>query len=528
MISGNAKVGRQTRGIWTISTVTGSLRLLREDAWEAAASPDDTRIAFKNRTSRELWLMGANGENARQLLSLDYGYKLDSLVWSPDGQRLAYIKSSSGYEQVSLETCDLEGRQTTVMLSDRRLQDFIWRPDGRLVCVLIEPPPNQYDVNLWELRADPRTGQASGQPRRLTNWAGVNLVYLNRSADGRRLAFTNRRDQSDVYLGELEAGGTRLSNVRRLTMDERIDWPGGWTQDSKSVLFFSDRNGDLNLFKQGVGEVAAEVVTAGPEEMRTPRLSPDGAWILYLAWPRVQSGAPHSGRLMRLPVAGGPPQVVLEVKGYPGSAQTPRRRGLVTSNSHIEFRCAFRGSAICVLSEVDQNWLVFTAFDPVLGRKGEITRMDLTPAAAPVARCPTCPAPAPQPGLVAVFDPRADIPSFWDLSPDGSQLAFGIRNSTSGRITVLNLATKQTREISVQGWTHLISMAWGVDGKSLFVLRSESRVDSLGRVGLDGAVQLLYEVTRNLERLTPSPDGRYLAFGQVASQSNAWMVENLP
>ena len=520
-------MGREP-GIWVISTVTGNPRLLRENAREAVMSPDDTRIAFMNRTHKEIWLMGADGENARRLLNAEPGYRFERVLWSPNGQRLAYLKSSRGYDRVSLESCDLEGRQTTVMLSDRRLKDSVWRPDGRLVCVMLEPPPNPYDMNLWELRADPRSGKASGQPRRLTNWAGVTLVDLSRSADGKRLAFTNRRDQSDVYLGELEAGGLRLNKVRRVTMDERIDWPGGWTQDSKSILFYSDRNGELNLFKQGVNDATAEVVAAGPEEMRTPRMSPDGAWILYLAWPKTEGAAPPSGRLMRLPVAGDPPQVVLEVKGYPGSARTPRGRSLVTSKSHIEFRCASRGSNLCVLSEVNENWLVFSAFDPLQGRKGEITRMDLTPGAAAAAVCPSCPVPAPQPGPPEPFDPDDEtVASFWDLSPDGSELALGMRDLRTPRITVMNLASRLTREISVKGRTSLTFLAWAMDGKSLFVTSSSSRVNWLYRVTLDGETRLLHQVTTRLQRPVPSPDGRYLAFSETPSNSNAWMVETV-
>ena len=520
-------MGREP-GIWLFSTVTGNPRLLRENARGAMASPDNTLVIFRNRTYKEIWLMGANGENPRRLLSLGSGEKFEYVRWSPNGQRLAYMKSSTGYDRVSLESCDLEGRQTTVMFSDRRLKDFGWLPDGRLVCVMLESPPNQYDMNLWELRADPRTGKASGQPRRLTNWAGVTLVDLSHSADGKRLAFTNRRDQSDVYVGELEAGGTRLRNVRRLTMDERIDWPGGWTQDSKSILFYSDRNGELNLFKQGVNDATAEVVAAGPEEMRTPRMSPDGAWILYLAWPKTEGVAPPSGRLMRLPVAGGPPQVVLEVKGYPGSARMPRGRGLVTSKSHIEFRCASRGSSLCVLSEVNQNWLVLSAFDPFQGRKGEIIRMDLTPGAGAVTVCPSCPVPAPQPGPPEPFDPDDEgVASFWDLSPDGSELALGMIDRRAPRITLMHLASRQTREITVKGRTNLTFLAWAMDGKSLFVTSSFARDYWLYRVTLDGETRLLHKVTTRLQRPSPSPDGRYLAFSETPSNSNAWMVETV-
>ncbi len=41
-----------------------------------------------------------------------------------------------------------------------------------------------------------------------------------------------------------------LNAPRRLTVDDRIDWPGGWTRDSKAIFFYSDRLGTLDLFKQ--------------------------------------------------------------------------------------------------------------------------------------------------------------------------------------------------------------------------------------------------------------------------------------
>jgi Tol biopolymer transport system component len=54
----------------------------------------------------------------------------------------------------------------------------------------------------------------------------------------------------DVYLAELKEEGTRLDSPTRLTVSDSEDYPTGWTPDSKTVLFSSDRIGRSQIFKQ--------------------------------------------------------------------------------------------------------------------------------------------------------------------------------------------------------------------------------------------------------------------------------------
>jgi hypothetical protein len=57
------------------------------------------------------------------------------------------------------------------------------------------------------------------------------------SADAKRLVLLRMTHQDQVYVGELAAGGTRMSPPRRLTIDEASNLPTAWTPDSKAVLF---------------------------------------------------------------------------------------------------------------------------------------------------------------------------------------------------------------------------------------------------------------------------------------------------
>ena len=142
--------------------------------------------------------------------------------------------------------------------------------------------------------------------------------------------------------------------------------------------------------------------------------------------------------------------------------------------------------------------MVFTAFDPLRGRKGELTRVDI---------------------------PRSH-PAFWDLSNDERWIAFGTTEETSGRIRLLSLTGQPSREITVGKWTNLSSVAWAPDGKTLFVTGWASKKPPLLRVSLSGDAQLLYSGTYYLEDPVPSPDGRYLAFGDVSLDGNAWLIES--
>jgi hypothetical protein len=45
---------------------------------------------------------------------------------------------------------------------------------------------------------------------------------------------------------------------------------------------------------------------------------------------------------------------------------------------------------------------------------------------------------------------------------------------------------------------------------------------------LDGSVRPLYKAAKEAELPKASPDGRYLAFGEVVSGSNVWLIEGIP
>jgi Tol biopolymer transport system component len=493
-------VAQEKQGIWVISVIGATLKKLRDDAYDASLSPDGSQIVFRDSTTRDTWLMSADGGQARLLIKREEGYRFFAPTWFPNGNRILYLKlrTTNGETAIALESRDLKGVDPVVLLSDPRLTDFTWGQNGRLIYSVRELPPNQYDSNLWELRYDPDTGKPKGTPRRLTDWTGFYFGNPQLTADGKRFVFLNGRSQSDVYIGELANGGAELRTPQRVTLDDRVDWPGGWSADSKTMFLYSDRNGDFDIYKQGVSERNADTVIAGQEEKWAPQISPDGKWVLYMQWPKPVEGKPAAtGKLMRIPLAGGPAEAVMDVTGHPAILT-----GTDPTNSvggYPSFRCPVHAGS-CVLAESGENQVVFTAFDPVQGRKAELMKVAVDPDTAS-----------------------------WDLSPDGTRVVISSFDYKAGDLQIVPLNGGAPQKMSAMPWTELVTSAWAADGKSLFLASYSSRGTSIVRMPLSGEPKLLFkQPSWDIFALAPSPDGHYLAFGPLNSNSNAWTIAAFP
>jgi len=496
----NANVAGQPLSVWTVSVMGAVPHKLRDDARAWSVSPDGSLIAFtanagnlasRYSTSwyygfghREIWLMGRNGEQARKVCETDENSAFWRVQWSPDGRRLAYLKFHKTPEkfEIAIESRDLKGGLPTTILSGQGFEDFRWLPDGRMIYSLDEPDPNAWMCNFWETRIKARTGELAERPWRLTNWAGFCESGFSATSDGKELAFRKSNRESSVYVADLEPNGTQITAPRRLMMTESWDHPTAWTGDSNAVVFFSDRKGHGSIFKQSLESDTPEPIETGGADATIPRMSPDGTWILYLVHPK-EDGTSAPTKLMRVPTSGGPSEVVL------------------TANIVDTHRCARFPATVCAIAErsADRKELIFTAFDPVKGRGGELTRFDV--------------------------DSSADY--VWDLSPDGTRIALRDRSERE-RIRVISLSGHPQQAFKLKGWSMgEYGLDWTADGKGLFVSSPVPRGVALLQVDLQGNAHLLWEQKGgSVTWGVPSPDGRHLAMPGNTQNSNIWTIQN--
>ncbi len=504
----NADVPGQPPSVWVLPVVGGPPRKVRDDAFAYTISRDGSWVVFGVNPgsvgSPELWMMRPDGTQARKLYDAGENNIFLGADWAPDGHRLGYVKASQ--TGIALESRDLEGGAPTIALPSG-VADWEWSPDGRMIYSLLEPGLTGDSCNFWQLRIDTRTGKPLQGLKRLTNWAGFCMDSPSATADGKRLAFRKWSWLGSVYVAELEANGMHLTTPRRLTMDEGRNYPRAWTADSKAVVFGSDIDGHERIFKQFLDQQTSEpITTKADEDVAGGRVSPDGTWILYVALPignDIAAIAAMQAQLMRVPVRGGPPQFVLAAPIYGGPS------------------CARFPSTLCAIAErtPDRKQLVFTAFDPLRGRGGELIRFE-TDAKAELGR---------------------DVLQYvWDLSPDGTRIA--ILKYSEGRIHILSLSGEARQEISVKDWNSLQSVNWAADGKGFFVSSATKTGSALLYVDLRGNAHILWEQKGNIAPwngpfaqwlggpsapwAVPSPDGRHLAIYVWSLNANMWMMEN--
>ena len=306
--------------------------------------------------------MGPDGEDPRRIASADRGTEYGDISWSPTGQRLVYLLDKGGTDkphELNIETCNLDGGQRTVVLSDPRLgksNSVSWLADGRVLFSLPEPPPNEKDVNIWAIEVDPSTGRALGKPSRVTNWIGFSLNNFSHSADGKRLVIHKTHYRPVVKVSEILPNEKVADSSRRLSSDNWPSYLGEWTSDSQNVLFSSDRNGKRGIYKQNLHETSAHALISGSENYSGSEISPDGKWLFYTARASRDYNDP-SARLMRMPIDGGPASVVL--------------------TGRHQYSCSRLPANVCVAWELKGEKLVFSFLDPDKGLGREITRVQL-------------------------------------------------------------------------------------------------------------------------------------------------------
>jgi TolB protein len=225
-----------------------------------------TRIAFivdQSRT-KEMWVMDADGANARQITRDGSIAQLPS--WSPDGSLLLFTTYRGGTGPQLWVVSPEAGRPFLVSGRPGLNTGGAYSPDGRgIACTL------GLDGNAELYHLDAR----GGSPERLTTNRAIDTSPCW-SPTGREIAFTTDRSGTpQVHVMDADGG-----NVRRLTYDVDYTDSPSWSPKGDRIAFVARTGGGFDLWvcrPDGTG--AMRVVSGGANE--NPHWSPDGRHLVF-------------------------------------------------------------------------------------------------------------------------------------------------------------------------------------------------------------------------------------------------------
>ena len=251
--------------------------------------------------------MGPNGEQARKLYEVKEDSAMCCLGWSSDGKRYWYVLTNASSD--TMLSRDANGGAPITLLPSsemKEIKDIVWLHDGRVVYALAEPG-NSDVCNYWTMRIDLATGRHLEEPRRLTNWPNFCVYGGSATNDDKRLAFVAWSGFYTSYVADLEAGGKRLGNIRRFTLEDADNGVDGWTADGKVV--FAQRGRTWSLYKQSLDSDTPEAIVSSVAggALLDGAMTPDGKWYMGRIWPDGES-IDHPTipfPILRIPLAGG-------------------------------------------------------------------------------------------------------------------------------------------------------------------------------------------------------------------------------
>ena len=180
-------------------------------------SPDGTTILFANRAAEgptSLWTIENTGENSQLLYAGPN--TIVAAAWSPDGNTIAFamaVDQPDSYEVFLMGADGSNVRQLTYGLPGIG-GSLDWSPDGKYLLIYAGP---QGDKDIFRIDVAAKTAA------QLTD--GGNNAASSFSPDGQWIAFNSLRnnDQADIFI--MRSDG---SSMRQVTTDPEPDWQPHW------------------------------------------------------------------------------------------------------------------------------------------------------------------------------------------------------------------------------------------------------------------------------------------------------------
>jgi Tol biopolymer transport system component len=270
-------------GIFVAGATGESVRRLTDVGFEPAWSPDGTRIAFATEETFD----PATRQSVSALMIIDVGGGAPRTVvdsdamqpsWSPSGERIAYWSNTAG--QRDIYTVAASGGARVPVTQDAALDwSPVWSPDGAFIYFSSD---RGGVMNLWRIAVDQSSGQTTGVPESVTAGVQASAAVPRFSKDGSRLVFRSQVRSINPVAIPFDPMTTRAGTPSMLDTQNNIRVPSDLSADGKQIAYFSIGERQEDLF---IGSPAGVMrrITDDPWRDRAPMFTPDGRSLVFFS-----------------------------------------------------------------------------------------------------------------------------------------------------------------------------------------------------------------------------------------------------
>ena len=295
-------------------------------------TPDGREIVYsvEEPAAHRLWRISVNGarlDRGSPIADIPVSALLPSIS-RPKGSQAARLAFQTITRDVDIQMMDFEaGLVNDTMVSrpfanSTRIESSAWfSPDGSRIALMSVRGGSK---EIWVAAPN------GSDLQQITSLNAADLYIGGWSPDGASIAFEAAvAGNTDVYVVGADGG-----HLRRLTSESSLDGVPSWSIDGRWIYFASTRAAtipDVWRMPANGGEAVRMTRNGG----FNPQESPDGRSLFYLDRHPAGLAGGGTARLMRVPLAGGQPEIVVE--GLRPFLWSVTKTGIVFVTSELDF-----------------------------------------------------------------------------------------------------------------------------------------------------------------------------------------------
>ena len=268
-------------GIFVAGATGESVRRLTEAGFNPAWSPDGQQIAFGTEEIFEpqsrlgessVYVVPAAGGAPRKVSDGDAAQP----SFSPSGERLVYWSNRGG--QRDIFTMAVAGGTAVAITNDTAIDwSPVWSPDGRFIYFASD---RGGAMNLWRIAVDQPSGTPAGVPEPVTSGVQAAAGLPRFSRDGSRLVFRSRVASVNPVTIPFDPVTLQAGTPVLLETQNNIRIPSDVSPDGKQVVYFAIGEGQEDIFIGSPGGTIRRI-TDDPPRDRGPMFTPDGRSLVF-------------------------------------------------------------------------------------------------------------------------------------------------------------------------------------------------------------------------------------------------------